>query len=418
MKDQSAAQCGAVKRTINCAKDMLVKGCKRLGRDLAERTGTLDSVVSTKTTLDFSEACERIRSGHVDLFCQAGQLRDEKFGKTLTYSPKVFLPVTNLCRDRCSYCTFRKGPKDAGAHTMSLAEISACVSEGAKLGCHEALLCLGDRPEAVFPSYRKVLQGFGVSTTAEYLYRVSEVCLQHGLLPHTNAGLLSSEEMLQLRKTNVSLGLMLENVSERLCEVGGPHESAPTKRPQKRLQMIEDAGKLKIPFTTGLLVGIGETIEERVETLFAIRELHEKYGHIQEVIVQIFRAKDGTKMEQFPEVTDEELFRTVAVTKLLLPEMNVQAPPNLTPEGHKGLIRAGINDWGGISPVTKDFINPEAPWPEIVVLKSLCESEGYQLSPRLPVYPEYLDFETWIDPSLESAVLSHRGDISHATALG
>ena len=238
-----------------------------------------------------------------------------------------------------------------------------------------------------------------------------------GLLPHTNAGLLTYEEMEALRPTNVSLGLMLENVSDRLCEVGGPHQSAQTKRPAKRVAMIEEAGRLKIPFTTGLLVGIGETIEERVETLFAIRELHQKYGHIQEVIVQIFRAKDGTKMESFPEVPDEELFRTVAVARLLLGDMNLQAPPNLSPGGHLGLLRAGINDWGGISPVTKDFINPEAPWPHLSDLGRLCGGEGYTLTPRLPVYDEYLNFETWIDPSLETAVRKHQGDIRRVATL-
>lgn len=285
------------------------------------------------------------------------------------------------------------------------------------MGCHEALLCLGDRPEAVFPSYRKVLKSFGFPSTAEYLIRVSEVCLEEGLLPHTNAGLLTSAEMKALRKTNVSLGLMLENVSGRLCEVGGPHQSAPTKQPAKRIAMIEEAGRLSIPFTTGLLVGIGETVEERVETLIAIQELHQKYGHIQEVIIQIFRAKPETRMADFEEVSDQELFRTIAVSRLMLGGMNVQAPPNLTPEGHRGLISAGINDWGGISPLTQDFINPEAPWPHLDDLSDLCSQQGYQLKPRLPVYPEYLDFDTWIDPGLKSHVAQHQGDLTHASAL-
>ena len=256
----------------------------------------------------------------------------------------------------------------------------------------------------------------GFRSTADYLVRVSELCLENGLLPHTNAGLLTSEEMRALRTTNVSLGLMLENVSPRLCEPGGPHESAPTKRPEKRLAMIEEAGRLKIPFTTGVLVGIGETIEERVETLFALRELQQKYGHIQECIIQIFRAKDGTKMEQFPEVSDKELFRTIAVARLVLGPMNVQAPPNLSPEGHLELIRAGINDWGGISPVTKDFINPEAPWPHLDNLERLCAGEGFQLKSRLPVYPEYIDFETWIDPALEGHLEKHQGVFPHASS--
>jgi 7,8-didemethyl-8-hydroxy-5-deazariboflavin synthase CofG subunit len=360
--------------------------------------------------LEFSEACRLILEGDSSLFERAAFERDRHFHRKLTYSPKVFLPVTNLCRDRCSYCTFRKGPKDPGAHTMTLDEIGSQVETGAKLGCHEALLCLGDHPEAVFPSYRKLLGEWGFRGTADYLVRVSERCLDKGLLPHTNAGLLSSEEMLALRATNVSLGLMLENISDRLCEVGGPHQSAPTKRPARRMEMLENAGKLKIPFTTGILVGIGETVEERVETLYAIRELHQKYGHIQEVIIQIFRAKDGTRMAEFPEVTDEELFRTVAVSRLILGSMNVQAPPNLTPQGHRRLIEAGINDWGGVSPVTCDFINPEAPWPHLTELSVVCREAGHQLEPRLPVYPEFLDFDQWIDPALKPFVHAHLGE--------
>lgn len=362
-------------------------------------------------SLDFEGACRRIREGHPELYAQASALRDQAFGKVLTYSPKVFLPVTNLCRDRCSYCTFRKGPKDKGAHTMSLEEISGELERGHAAGCIEALLCLGDRPEAVFPSYRRLLGSMGYQTTTDYLVEVSKRSLELGLLPHTNAGILSSEEMARLRPYNVSMGLMLENVSERLCAVGGPHESAPDKKPQVRLAMLEQAGRLKIPFTSGVLVGIGETVEERVETLFALRELQQRFGHIQEVIVQIFRAKEETKMADFPEVSDEELFRTVAVARLILgPKMNLQAPPNLTPEGHLGLIRAGINDWGGISPLTKDFINPEAPWPHLDHLGALCQSEGHRLVPRLPVYPEYLT-DDWVDPGLRPHIASQQAKL-------
>lgn len=362
------------------------------------------AVTNHTQDLSVEAASHLIREGHPSLLVDACAIRDNKFGRVLTYSPKVFLPVTNLCRDRCSYCTFRKSPKDAGAHTMGLQEIRKVVSEGVKFNCHEALLCLGDRPEAVFPSYREHLGHLGVSSTAEYLVQVSEACLQEGLLPHTNAGLLSKQEMASLRPSNVSLGLMLENVSDRLCKPGGPHQSAPTKLPHKRIQMIREAGELNIPFTTGVLVGIGETIEERVETILAIRELHREFGHIQEVIIQIFRAKDGTKMAQFEEVSDSELFRTIAVARLLLGDMNLQAPPNLSPDGHRGLIEAGINDWGGISPVTADFINPEAPWPHLQELSALCAESGFELKPRLPVYPEFLDYHRWIDPGLRDAV--------------
>lgn len=340
---------------------------------------------------------------------RASALRDQRFGRTLTYSPKVFLPVTNLCRDRCSYCTFRKGPKDHGAHTMTLSEIKEVVTQGRSQGCIEALLCLGDRPETVFTSYRRLLGEQGFSTTVDYLVKISELCLQWGMLAHTNAGILTREDLARLRPTNVSMGLMLENVSPRLCAPGGPHESAPDKRPEVRLRMIEEAGELRIPFTSGILVGIGETIEERVDTLFALRDLHERFGHIQEVIVQIFRAKDGTKMANFPEVSDTELFRTVAVARLILGEtMNLQAPPNLTPQGHLGLIKAGINDWGGISPLTQDFINPEAPWPHLDALSALCRDAGYMLKARLPIYPEYLTDEDWVDPELRGHIATHQ----------
>ncbi len=365
--------------------------------------------------LSFSLACRLVEQGSSRLFEQAAGLRNRFFAKRLTYSPKVFLPVTNLCRDRCSYCTFRKGPKDVGAHTMGLAEIGDKVARAVSLGCHEALLCLGDRPESIFPTYQRLLGDWGFSSTADYLVKVSEVCLEGGLLPHTNAGLLSYDEMRALRKTNPSMGLMLENISARLCQRGGPHQSAPTKLPARRLEMLENAGRLKIPFTTGILVGIGETIEERVSSLYAIRDLHRKYGHIQEVIVQIFRAKDGTRMAGFPEVSDEELFRTVAVSRLILGPLSLQAPPNLTPKGHRRLIEAGINDWGGISPLTRDFINPEAPWPHLAELRAVCEEAGFALQPRLPVYPEYLTDE-WIDPSLRPKIQAHQGDL-YATSL-
>ncbi len=348
----------------------------------------------------FRDALHLLEHGGEELFEQARARRDALFGTALTYSPKVFLPVTNLCRDRCSYCTFRKGPKDPGAHTMSVDEIREVCREGRALGCSEALLCLGDRPESVFPSYRKLLGDFGFQTTPEYLVEVSRVCLEEGLYPHTNAGLLTGPEMLQLRRYNVSMGLMLENVAERLCEPGGPHQSAPDKQPHKRQAMLEEAGRLKIPFTSGILVGIGETAEERLEALFWLRDLNRRFGHLQEVIVQIFRAKSETAMSGAPEVSDEELFRTVAVARLILDDISLQAPPNLSPEGHRGLIEAGLNDWGGISPVTRDFINPEAPWPHLDSLAETCRQAGYELRPRLPVYPRYLLEEGWVEPNL------------------
>lgn len=310
--------------------------------------------------------------------------------RRLTYSRKVFLPVTNLCRDRCSYCTFRKSSRDPKAHTMSPEQIRAESRRARQAGCKEALMCLGDRPETAYPSYGRLLDSYGAASTAHYVEQACRIALEEGLLPHTNAGVLTKEEMALLQPVNVSLGLMLENVSDRLCRPGGPHASAPDKHPAVRLKMLREAGELGIPFTTGLLIGIGETAEERVDTLLAIRQLSQEYGHIQETIVQPFREKTGTPMAGAEEPDDELLARTVAVARLILgAEANLQAPPNLSPQGHRLLIRAGINDWGGISPVTRDFINPEAPWPHLARLADTCSQEGFVLAERLAVYPEH-----------------------------
>lgn len=366
--------------------------------------------------MNASEALSLLQTpvGELDaLLAAAGQARDARTGKRLTYSPKVFLPVTNLCRDKCAYCTFRKSPRDPGAKTMSLDEIGQVSSQGVRTGCSEALMCLGDRPEAVYPSYQESLRRMGVETTAEYVYEACVVALNAGLLPHTNAGLLTRNEMERLRPVNVSMGLMLENVSPRLRERGMAHAGAPDKEPALRIRMLEEAGQLRIPFTTGILAGIGETLEEQVDTLLEIERIHKQYGHVQEVIVQTFRVKPDIVMRDHLEMEDWELVRLVAVARLMLPHMNVQAPPNLTPLAHRMLIRAGINDWGGISPVTQDFINPEAPWPHIDSLRETCAQEGYSLEPRLSVYPEYL---SWVDPSLHRAVQMNAERIGHVAA--
>jgi FO synthase len=330
----------------------------------------------------------------------AGALRDRLKGRAVTYSRKVFLPVTNLCADRCSYCTFRKDPDDPGAWTMSPAEIRVSVETARRHGCKEALVCLGDKPERTVPEYRRTLASFGHRTTAGYIHQACTIALEGGLLPHTNAGLLEYEEMKRLRLVNASMGLMLENISPRLRGKGMPHFSAPDKEPSLRLRMLRDAGELGIPFTTGILVGIGETPHERVDSLMAIRELHDRYGHIQEVIIQNFRAKPGTRMAGFEEPGDQEMARTVAVARLLLGGMNIQAPPNLSPNAHRLLLEAGINDWGGISPVTRDYINPEASWPQIAQLAETCRDAGFTLRERLAIYPEYIRQAEFLDTAL------------------
>ena len=334
------------------------------------------------------------------LLAAAAAVRDRAKGCTVTYSRKVFLPITNLCRDRCSYCTFRKDPDDPGAWTMTRADIAAWLERARSQGCREALMCIGDRPEAAFRSYHDTLQGLGHRSTIAYVREACEMALAMGLLPHTNAGLLSSDEMRLLRPVNVSLGLMLETVSPRLRARGMAHHHAPDKEPARRLAMIAEAGRLSIPFTTGVLVGIGETPEERADSLFAIADLHKAYGHIQEVIVQNFCAKAEIAMAEAPEPTAGELARAVAIARLVLGgDMNLQAPPNLSPDDHRLLLRAGINDWGGISPVTRDYVNPEAPWPEVAALAATCRAEGFALRERLAIYPEYAR-EPFLDPAL------------------
>ena len=338
------------------------------------------------------------------LLAVAGHLRTRSKGTTLTYSPKVFLPVTNLCRDRCAYCTFRADPDDPHAWTMRPEEIRRTSRDGARLGCIEALMCLGDRPERAFRSYRTMLSDLGHRSTISYLGQACEIAIEEGLLPHTNAGVITRAELEQLKPVNASMGLMLENVSPRLRERGQAHHAAPDKDPALRLGMLRDAGELQIPFTTGILLGIGETVDEVVASLVAIRDLQRRYGHIQEVIVQNFRAKPTTRMAASPEPGSLDMARTIAVARLLLGEMNIQAPPNLSPRDHRLFIDAGVNDWGGISPLTPDYVNPEAPWPHVHALADTCRQAGFTLQPRLPVYAEYVTRPGFLDPLMQTLV--------------
>lgn len=288
---------------------------------------------------------------------------------------------------------------------MSHADLGVTLEGAADAGCVEALFCLGDQPESAFASYRDTLARYGHQSTVDYLHFGAQRALERGLLPHTNAGILSREAMRRLRAVNVSLGLMLECTSERLCARGMPHHRAPDKRPMRRMAMVAEAGELSIPFTTGLLVGIGETPRERVETLLAIRELHQSHGHIQEVIVQNFTPHAGTLMETAPEPGAEDVSRTVALARLILDDdVSVQAPPNLNPERTALLVASGINDFGGISPVTPDFINPDRPWPHIARLQQECWRLGFELRPRLPIYDAYLESDRFLDPALRASV--------------
>ena len=309
----------------------------------------------------------------------------------ITYSRKVFLPLTNLCRDYCGYCTFRRDAGDPGAHTMTPDEVLAVARSGEKLGCTEALFSLGDKPELLFPEMRATLRHLGYKSTLHYLESMCELVLRETrLLPHPNPGLLSAEWIARLAAVSPSMGLMLETTNTALLAPGAAHDNAPDKVPAKRLRTIDEAGKQNVPFTTGLLIGIGESAEDRVDTLLAIRDLHDRYGHIQEVIVQNFRVKPAIPMAHWPEPTRGEMLRTVAVARLLLPSVNIQAPPNLSAPYYEDLVDGGINDWGGVSPLTPDFINPEKPWPHVEQLRLRTEAKGFALRQRLPVYPEFL----------------------------
>ena len=345
------------------------------------------------TPISREAACRLLQTDddRLPTLLEAARLARARFKPgVITYSRKVFLPLTNLCRDYCGYCTFRRDPGQSGAHTMAPDEVMEVVRAGERMGCTEALFSLGDKPELLFPEMRDTLRRLGYKSTLHYLEAMCEKVLRESsLLPHPNPGLMSAEWLERLSRVAPSMGLMLETTSARLLAKDAAHDNAPDKEPAKRLRVIEDAGRRKIPFTTGILIGIGETLEERVDSLIALRDLHEKYGHIQEVIVQNFRAKSGTPMAHWREPDREEMLRTVAVARLLMPTINIQAPPNLSDPYYADLLDGGINDWGGVSPLTPDFINPEKPWPHLEELRQRTEAKGFELRQRLPVYPEF-----------------------------
>jgi FO synthase len=346
------------------------------------------------------------RAPLLELLNTATCVRARGKGSVVTFSKKVFIPLTTLCRDYCSYCTFRKDPGQPGAHFMTPDEVLALAEQGRRAGCKEALLSLGDQPERIFTEAREFLHRQGFARTLDYLAAMSELVLEKtGLLPHANPGVMDRAALERLKDSNASVGLMLENVSPRLMREGLPHANAPDKVPALRLRTIEEAGKLSLAFTTGILIGIGETMEERIDSLIAIRTLHEKYGHIQEVIIQNFRAKPDIPMAAHPEPSLEDMLRTIALARLILgPQMNVQAPPNLSYNDFPRLLDAGINDWGGISPVTRDFINPEAAWPQISRLQSETESRGFTLRERLALYPEFVGRDKFLSSRVRRGI--------------
>ena len=338
-----------------------------------------------------------------ELIDAAGRLRDEGHGRNLSYSRKVFIPLTHLCRDVCHYCTFAERPRAGRPAYLSAEQVVSIARAGAAAGCTEALFTLGDKPELRYRAAREALDALGHETTIDYLQAMCALVLHEtGLLPHANPGIMNRSEIAGLRNVTASQGIMLESLSARLCEPGSVHYGSPDKRPEVRLETLRLAGELRVPFTTGILIGIGETRAERLEALFAIRDLHRQFGHIQEVILQNFRAKPGTKRAGAAEPDLDDLLWSLAAARLILgPMMNIQAPPNLSPGVYPRLVAAGINDWGGVSPVTPDHVNPEAPWPAITELAERTAAAGKLLVHRLPIYPSYShDLGVWTAPEI------------------
>jgi 7,8-didemethyl-8-hydroxy-5-deazariboflavin synthase CofG subunit len=345
-----------------------------------------------------------------ELFKTAQILRNKNHGKIVTFSKKAFFNIVNLCRDTCSYCTYKADPGESKLSMMSIKDVKNLAKLAKKYRCVEALFVTGERPEERYELAKKWLKNYGFSSTSEFLVHASEVALSEGLFPHTNAGNLTKEELKELKKTNVSMGLMVENVSKRLTEKGMPHHLAPSKYQKERLQVLETAGQLGIPMTTGVLVGIGETPFEIIDSIYAIKDIHRKYGNIQEIILQNFQPKPDTIMKNHQSAEENYFKMMVAITRIIMPKMNVQIPPNLSPKSYESFLSLGINDWGGISPITPDYVNPEFSWPEIKKIDVISQNAGYALKCRYPTYPEFFDM-------VESSLVEKMAEINDGTNL-
>ncbi|MBM2818456.1 MAG: cofG [Nitrosarchaeum sp.] len=355
---------------------------------------SLNNVLENKSISrdEIIQIYEKSKNSSIELFSTAQSLRKKFKNDSVTFSKKAFFNIINLCKDTCSYCTYKAEPSEQKLSLMSKQEIKQLLHLAKKYRCVEALFVTGERPEQKYQEAKEWLKTNGFRSTVEYLIHASEMALDVGLFPHTNAGNLNKEDLRELQKTNVSMGLMLENISERLTKKGMPHYLASSKKPKTRLKILEDAGELKIPMTTGILVGIGETPIEIIDSILAIRELHRKYGNIQEVILQNFQPKSDTLMNNFPPV-EENYFKTVvALTRIIMPKMNIQIPPNLSPNSYHSFLSVGINDLGGISPLTPDYVNPEFSWPEIKKIERDSKNAGFELKCRFPIYPEFFSF--------------------------
>ena len=341
---------------------------------------------------DAFEIFEKSEKDPRELFQTAQSLREQHKGKTVSFSKKVFFNLINLCKDTCSYCTYKAEPNESKLSLMSKNSVLELLTLAKKFNCVEVLFVTGEKPEQKYDEAKKWLKENGFSSTVEYLVYASEMAISKDLFPHTNAGNLTKSEMRELQKTNPSMGLMLENVSERLTQKGMPHHLASSKKPQNRLHVLQDAGELGIPMTTGLLIGIGETPIEVIESIFAIKNLNERFSNIQEIILQNFQPKLDTKMKNFPSAQENYFKIVVALTRIIMPKMNIQIPPNLSPNSYQSFLTIGINDWGGISPLTPDYVNPEFQWPEINNIEQHTNNAGFNLECRFPVYPEFFSF--------------------------
>jgi len=324
------------------------------------------------------------------IFDTASNLRDKTKGRKVSFSKKAFFNIINLCRDTCSYCTYKAEPNDAKLSMMNLQTVKGLAKLAKKYNCTEALFVSGERPEQKYSEVKRWLKNEGFSSTSEYLIHCSEIVLNEGVFPHTNAGNLTKNEMKELQKSNVSMGMMLENSSPRLRETGMPHADAPSKEPKVRLNILKNAGELKIPMTTGILVGIGENMEECIQSILDIKQIHEKYGNIQEIILQNFHPKSETLMYNHRTPEENYFKMVVALCRILMPDANIQIPPNLSPNNYQEFLATGINDWGGISPITSDYVNPEFSWPNIQNVEKKCNDLGFSFKARFPVYPEFI----------------------------
>ncbi len=337
----------------------------------------------------------------------ASNKRDDHWGNVITYSRKIFVPLTNMCRDTCSYCTFVKHPDDPDAKIMSPQEVLLSAREGEKKGCKELLFSLGEKPEKRYAKPKRALEALGYETMTDYLTDMCKLVIgKTSLLPHVNAGTLNEYEIMKLKNVCASMGMMLETTSKRLTKKGGPHYACPDKVPLQRIRTLITAGYCKVPFTTGILIGIGETLKERIEALLLIEKINKRYGHIQEVIIQNFQTKPNILMSKHPEPKLKDMLQTIALARIILnPTISIQAPPNLEKK-HLEYVYAGINDWGGISPVTRDFINPQHPWPNINVLETMMNEIGFRLMERLTVYPKF-NTQNFLSTTIRSHMLKH-----------